>query len=155
MRASILSAVLGVLMLPAAASAQYPRQVYSPAPPAPVPVAPVPAQFDPDAAASLVRHWYRVYLNREGDPGGVATWVESLRQGNAPESTLATILASDEYYRKAGGTPEGVVQKLFVDITGRRPTSWDEAYWVDRMYRGERMDVIYDLLVRHPQHRRY
>lgn len=141
MRTLCLLTLFGTLTLTDVAAAQW-------SPPRPYPI---PGQYYPEDPAELVRSWYRRYLNREGDAGGVATWVNSLRQGNPPESTLATILASDEYFRKAGGSFEGLVHTLFLDLTGRRPPGGEFSYWVTRFHRGERVDVIYDLLLRHPQ----
>ena len=142
MRFTIIPTLLGVLTFADFAAAQ---------PPLPPRSYPVPSQYYPEDEHALVRSWYRKYLNREGDPAGVALWVGSLRQGNPPEAVLATILASDEYYRKAGGTPHGLVQTLFLEITGRTPTGAERGYWENRLYRGERMDGIYDLLLRYPQ----
>lgn len=142
MQNSTLLVLLGLFALPDSAFAQIypPPRSY-----------PVPAQYYPIEPAQLVRDWYRRYLGREGDPGGVATWVESLRSGNAPEATLASILASDEYTRRAGGSPENVVRTLFLDLTGRQPAPGEFGYWVNRFYQGERIDAIYDLLLRYPQ----
>src|SRR5262249_19785170 len=77
---------------PARAPPVYQVPAYQPAP-----VYAPPAVAAPVEPAELVRAWYRRYLGREGDPGGVATWVDSLRQGNPPDVVLATILASEEY----------------------------------------------------------
>src|SRR5262249_21645351 len=70
-----------------------------------------------DQPEELVRTWYRRYLNRDVDPVGFQTWVGSLRSGNPPEMVLAGILASDEYFGRGGGTPEGYVTVLFQDLT--------------------------------------
>lgn len=136
---------------PAYAPPVYQAPAYLPPAYQPAPVYAPPAVAAPADPAGLVREWYRRYLGREGDPGGVATWVDSLRQGNPPDVVLATILASDEYYGRAGGSPEGLVQRLFADLTGRQPAGEEYGYWLDRISRGHWVDVIRDLLLRYPQ----
>jgi hypothetical protein len=101
----------------------------------------------PDRPEDLVRSWYRTYLNREPDPQW-AVWVDAVRNGQEPNSVLASILSSQEYYDKAGGTPEGFVQTLFRDVTGRRPTPSEMDYWVRRTYDRDRTDVAYAVLTR-------
>jgi hypothetical protein len=126
---------------------------------------PVASQYFPDARRAydahwgayadrpeeLVRYWYRRYLNRDVDPVGYETWVNSLRSGNAPEMVLAGILSSDEYYSRGGGTPEGYVTVLVQDLTGRPPTPQEQQYWARRVYYEPRSDVAYALLTRYPQ----
>lgn len=142
MRYVIIPTLLGLLTFAEMAATQAPLPPRS---------YPVPSQYYPEDEHTLVRSWYRRYLNREGDPVGVALWVGSLRQGNPPEAVLATILASDEYYRKARSTPDGLAQTLFLDVAGRTSTGAERGYWVNRLHRGERVDVIYDFLLRYPQ----
>jgi hypothetical protein len=103
---------------------------------------------DPEA---LVRSWYQKYLGREVDPSGYSSWVNSLTQGSPPEAVLATILASDEYFQRAGNTPEGFIQQLFRDFVGRGPTRGEFDLWVRRVYSDDRRDIAYALLRRHPQ----
>ncbi len=122
--------------------------------------APASAQYDwyhegyrqayPNQAEDLVRSWYRRYLHREPDPNRAA-WVDALNSGQQPEAVLAGILGSTEYYDKAGGTPEGFVNRLFLDLTGRRPTPGELEHWVRRAAYGDRKDVAYALLMRYPQ----
>jgi hypothetical protein len=100
---------------------------------------------------ALVQSWYRRYLGRSVDPSGYETWVNSLYQGTPPEAVLATILASEEYYERAGATPEGFVQRLFLDLSGRRPSRGEFDHWVRRTYYGDRMDIAYALVTRYPQ----
>src|SRR5262245_22521632 len=80
---------------------------------------------------ALVSSWYQRFLGRPPDPGS-ATWVQQLQDGSAPDAVLAGILASDEYYRRSGGSPEGFVRKLFRDLTSRRPGPREADYWTRR-----------------------
>jgi hypothetical protein len=115
----------------------------------------VPAQYPPPppyagTAESLVDSWYAKFLNRPRD-AYASVWIDSIRQGQHPASVLAKILGSQEYYDKGGGTPEGFVQRLYLDLTGRPPSPQELNYWVQRLYTSDRTDVAYQLLMRYPQ----
>src|SRR5438105_2837807 len=68
--------------------------------------------------------------------------------GGHPGGNHAAIHSSQEYYNNAGGSPEGFVQALFQDLSGRRPTSEEMGYWVRRVVDRNRNDVAYALLTR-------
>jgi hypothetical protein len=95
----------------------------------------------------LVRSWYQRFLHRDPDPLW-SVWVEAVRYGQEPNAVLAAILGSQEYFNNAGGTPEGFVQALYQDISGRRPTPEEMGYWVRRVLDRDRNDVAYALLTR-------
>ena len=73
--------VLGALLCGAPALAQYSPDYRPPYAPA-----------YPDNPATLVRSWYRQFLNRDADPSGLTTWTHALRSGSSPQFTLAQIL---------------------------------------------------------------
>src|SRR5262245_59977618 len=77
-------------------------------------------------------------------------WAGRLDAGEAPELVLSGILGSDEYYRRAGSTPRGFVQRLFRDVTGRAPSAREVSYWAGRMRFDTRDDVAYEVLTRYP-----
>jgi hypothetical protein len=131
MRRYILAAALGALLLPLPAPAQYP--------PAPE-----------EGPTAMVQDWYRRFLGRQADPQA-AVWVDYIKQGQSPDQVLSQILASSEYYRRAGGTPQGFVQRLFTDLTGRPPSQQELNYWVNRVYQSGRQEVAYEVLQRYPQ----
>jgi len=110
-------------------------------------VLPSMAQYNRRDANRTVAQWYQRYLRRDADPyaGG---WVQALQQGQQPEQVLAGILASDEYYRIAGGTPRGFVRQLYEDVHGRRPTPQEADHWARRIYSESRTDVAYAILTR-------
>jgi len=101
-------------------------------------------------AERTVHRWYERFLGRDPDAyaGG---HVRALRAGTDPEQVLAGILGSDEYYRRAGGTPARFVSRLYVDAIGRRPTPGEEASGVRQLYHSSRVDVAYSILTRHAQ----
>src|SRR5436309_1458454 len=103
MRSTMYLTLLTAGLIAAPASAQYP---YSP-----------PGYGNDADANTLVGSWYLKFLGRTPDAGR-AYWVRQLQAGNAPETVLAGILGSDEYYVRGGSTPEGFVQRLFADVAG-------------------------------------
>src|SRR5207249_1271157 len=115
--------------------------------------APAPPQADVVAVdpVALVQNWYRQFLDRDAEPAGLASWVDQLRRGQPPAAILAAILASDEYYQRAGSTPEGFVQALFRDLTGQVPPPQEFREWVRRVRPENRKEIAQDLLQRSPQ----
>jgi hypothetical protein len=103
-----------------------------------------------DRATALVTDWYNRYLGRYPDLGA-AGWVEELRRGRSPQQVLSAILGSDEYYTRAGRTPEGFLQLLFQDVVGRPPSRREFDALLRRAWAGRRNDVAYSLLLRYPQ----
>jgi hypothetical protein len=85
-----------------------------------------------DRASRLVASLYQRYLDRYPDPSGMRDWSDKLRSGMDPVDVEAAILSSDEYWRRAGSTPTGWVDRLFRDTTGRPPAGREFRYWVDR-----------------------
>jgi hypothetical protein len=126
MRYLLLNASIFLFLAPAAATAQ----VYG----------------DPN---SLVEYWYNKYLGRQPDPG-MATWVNSLIQGTPPDQVLTGILASDEYYQRAGGTPQGFIARLYSDVLNQAPSAAELDFWVRRMYTEDRPTLIMEFLHQNP-----
>jgi hypothetical protein len=102
----------------------------------------------------LVCFWYQKYLDREADEPGMVGWAQLLRQGTPPANVLGAMLSSQEYYDRAGGTPEGFAHTVFLDITGREPTPRELDGMVRRFHFGaggwERGALACDLLQRYP-----
>jgi hypothetical protein len=103
------------------------------------------AQFG-GGAERMVASWYRQYLGRGMDPGA-RQWVNMLRRGEDPLFVQSGILASQEYWERAGQDPGRFVDNLFRDVVGQRPTRRDFNYWAGRFSWGEnRQDVVLDFL---------
>src|SRR5262249_9034410 len=92
--------------------------------------------------------WYQRFLEREPDFPGASGWIQLLRRGQSPQSVLANILSSQEYFEKAGSTLRGFVQTLHRDLYGRPPTRWEFDFWIPRAHSASRRDVAYDMLSR-------
>lgn len=101
-------------------------------------------------AGTLVRSGYERYLRREPGPGG-ATWVQALQNGQTRQDLMASLLSSDEYLAKAGGTRPGYVRQLYRDVIGRDPLPAEVNYWVGRLQYETPKEIAYVMLRRHPQ----
>jgi len=80
----------------------------------------------------LVDGLYRSTLGRGADPGGRAFWIGVLRSGQTPAQVAAQFYASDEYYRRAGGTPGAWIGDLYAEVLGRPADGSGLAFWVAR-----------------------
>jgi hypothetical protein len=105
------------------------------------------------SAAALVRSWYRHYLGRDVEPSGLYYWVDQLNNGASPTWALSQILASDEYYARAGKTQEGYVKALFQDVLGRKPTRREYRTWLERLEDQTFQEFTYDFLKRYARRR--
>jgi hypothetical protein len=113
-------------------------------------------QVFPSNADALVQSWYQRFLHRTPANGEHLGWVNALASGQAPDMVLSGILGSPEYYNNAGGTPEGFIDNLFVDLNGRTATEQEFRYWMGRLQygyadNGSRTSVAYAMLVQYPQ----
>lgn len=92
-----------------------------------------------------VASWYSRYLRRQVDTVGLRTHVAAYNQ-TGPESALAGILGSQEYYRIWGNTPNGFVQGLYQDVL-RRPAQPSEiATWSTQVGRKSLNQIAHDFL---------
>jgi hypothetical protein len=107
---------------------------YRPVPP-PNPVTPTDT-----ALAELVESWYGRYLHRHSDLAGLQNHVSLLRQGIAPDTVLAGILSSQEYYQLHGENAAQFIAGLYVDVWGRYASDSEIDNWlaVLRRFRGDR-----------------
>ena len=125
-----------------------------------VPLAPAPGQpyggysglADADARYNaLIDGWCQKYLRRPSDPSSNLTWVRMMESGTAPETILATILGSAEYYNAAGGDDGRYAARLIAEVTGRRATPREMDHLLDRLRREDRTQAVYAFLTVHPE----
>lgn len=70
----------------------------------------------------LVAGWYQTYLGRGSTQPERLPLVVQLVSGVSSQVLLRDLLAGSEYYQRAGGTLNGYLNRVFVDILGRGPT---------------------------------
>jgi hypothetical protein len=101
-----------------------------------------------DPNADLIDSWFRQYLGRSVDPGGLSSRLALLRRGADPGDIEADIIGSDEYWRRHGGNVVGFVRGLYADVLGREPNRAEVRNWQDRfaVNRGNRSAVAREFL---------
>jgi PAS domain-containing protein len=72
----------------------------------------------PENRSNLIAGYYTTFLGRPVDAGGLQSWLATL-QGSSPEWVLAGIVASDEYFQRAGGTNAAWLDRVYRDVLGR------------------------------------
>ncbi len=90
----------------------------------------------PEYRTRLIVHSYDELLSRTPDAGGQAYWLDRMNHGLTIEQMEAGFMASDEYYRQAGGTDEGWVRLLYQQILGRTGSDGEVSWWVEYLAAG-------------------
>jgi hypothetical protein len=85
-----------------------------------------------DPNVDMIDAWFRQYLKRSVDQGGLASRIGLLRRGADPEDIQADIIGSGEYWERNGSNVVGFVRGLFIDTFGREPNRDEGRYWVER-----------------------
>jgi hypothetical protein len=76
-----------------------------------------------------VRDFYAAHLGRAADAGGVATWLGALAAGGTLHDVEAAIVGSQEFYQRAGATPDGCVRAVYREVLSREASADEVAYW--------------------------
>lgn len=88
--------------------------------------------------ATIIRPAYEKYFGRDADDSGIAYWTSQMRAGLTDEQLEAKFIASDEFYRQAGGNDRGWVDSLYEHLLGRGADAQGEEFWVRRLHAGQR-----------------
>jgi len=112
------------------------------------------AQYRERDAWEVVRELYNRFLHRDPDPAAHG-WVTALRSGQGIDRVLVGILGSEEYYKNAGTTPQGLIHALFWDLAGRNPSAEEVRHFLHEFQLGGVRRVVYSLLARYPQEGQY
>ena len=101
-----------------------------------------------DASAALVREYYRRYLGRDPRRRELTAWQEKMSGGTPPSEVVVTLLAEDEFYRRAGRDDEDWIVGLFGATGGTRPQDSQVDYWQDRLdaLGGDRHSMTHEFL---------
>lgn len=82
----------------------------------------------------LVIDWMQLYLRRNPTQRELLTFVNQLRSGMDPNAVQANIVASNEYIRRSGNSPNTWAISMVADTLGRQPTPYERALVVDLVY---------------------
>lgn len=76
-------------------------------------------QNSPEYRTRQLQQMYQKYLGRSADAAGLSAHMNYLAAGGAWDGVRATFMASNEYYRRAGGTDAGFLAAIYRDVLGR------------------------------------
>jgi len=66
-----------------------------------------------------IQGYYTKFLNRAASASELAFYLNYLQNGATQDDLKAALLGSDEYFRLAGGTDVGFLNRLYADVLGR------------------------------------
>ena len=92
-----------------------------------------------------IADWYGRYLRRQVDQTGLNAHMQAYQRGG-PESALAGILGSQEYYRMWGNDPRRFVAGLYADVLHRQPRPNELNVWATQVGRKTLTQVAFDFL---------
>ena len=86
--------------------------------------------------SDLITASYVTYLGRTPDPMGLQFWLGEMGRGMTIQQMESGFVASDEFYRAAGGVPSAWVESLYGHVLGRTPAPSEVAFWVAQLAGG-------------------
>lgn len=87
--------------------------------------------------ADSIHAAYRSDLGHDATAADVEYWLAQRHAGLAEDQFSARILASDEFYFRAGGNDRAWLESVFQNVLGRPVASAGENYWVGQLAGGE------------------
>jgi hypothetical protein len=95
----------------------------------------------------LARDWVRLYLRRNPTPREVLLITNQLRNGASADAVQANIIASNEYFRRAGGLNATFIRSLMFDVLGRGPTLLEQSRLMTTIQISGRYQAALDVLI--------
>jgi hypothetical protein len=83
--------------------------------------------------SNFVSALYQRYFGRSPDGTGLSGWVSAMQHGLSDERLEASLLSSGEYIAHHGGTVQGWVIGMYLDLLHRRPSNTEVTSWVNAM----------------------
>jgi Domain of unknown function (DUF4214) len=111
-------------------------------------LAPVAYQFATSSEYfdGIVNSYYQDFLGRSAGPSEQSYWAGAMAGGTRDEAVLAQIVASDEYFKHAGGTNQAWIDSIYKDLLNRPADSGGQASWLHSLSTGAtREQVAYQI----------
>ncbi|HEX6984607.1 MAG TPA: hypothetical protein VF170_04485, partial [Planctomycetaceae bacterium] len=101
----------------------------------------------PASDAELIAGWYRTYFGREIAPHELRKWLSDREKGMALDEIYASVLAADEWYARAGGTPTRWIAAT-LGALGQEAHRDAVGYWFEHYRRrgGNRFETALDMV---------
>lgn len=95
----------------------------------------------------LVAGWYTQFLGRGPEDAALKSAARLLSNGTVAENTvLASILTSNEYYYRSGGTAQDFVKALYHDLLGRDISDTEANAWINLAANNDRASAVNGIL---------
>lgn len=85
----------------------------------------------PNTQAKIVR-FYESFLGRTPQQWEVNAWLKHFNKGLSADDLPRSLLVSDEFYDKAGGSSAAFINQMFLVVTGKQPTLAERNRWQQR-----------------------
>jgi hypothetical protein len=95
--------------------------------------------FQQRAAQQQVIQWFQAYLGRLPTAQELATFTNQYMISGNGLYVQSVILASNEFYVRAGGSIQGFLNRLFLTTLGRLPTYWEVAQLQAQVFQSGRL----------------
>jgi hypothetical protein len=108
--------------------------------------------YSDESLRNLVAGWYARYLRRLGPLAQLVAspelnpWVAQLASHQDPQTVLAEVLASPEFYGASGGTDAALVENLYQRVLLRTADADGRTYWLGRLGVVSRQQMIDEFL---------
>lgn len=96
---------------------------------------------------AVIEHLFVQYLHRDADSAGQQAFLAMLAHGATLDDVARAILASPEYYQRAGGGNAAYLSHLYSDVLGREIDSTGAAAWGQKLNSGESRASIADRIL--------
>jgi hypothetical protein len=103
-----------------------------------------------EEASLIADYWVRSYLRRAPGPDEHQYWTNQLLS-TSPARVLSALLAGEEYYNYAGGTPHGLMRQLIADVGHRQASPYEVEGRLRRMGGLSPQALAYEFLREHPR----
>jgi hypothetical protein len=93
-----------------------------------------------------VNNLYSHYLHRKADPGALQAFVSFLQAGGTIEQVADVLVASPEYLQLHGGTNEGFLDAVYIDVLNRLPDAGGLAWFMQTLGNGQSQAAVADVV---------
>ncbi len=77
-----------------------------------------------------VANFYQTFLGRNSSPAERDWWANEIGSGRTNlDTVMRQFMASAEFYKQGGGTPDGFVRMIYARTLGRDPSAAEIAHW--------------------------
>lgn len=106
--------------------------------------APVVTEAPQKSVGDFVNRCYSIALGREADQAGFTSWSDQLNNGQACGAQVGYGFIFSEEYSAKKTSNEQYVKDLYAMFFGREADTAGYNYWLDRLNKGEKREVIFE-----------